>query len=495
MITTRDRSPASEKLDTVAMPSGRLLFGALPTLSIPSAVAGRLRAAIGLGFLTEGDRLPREADLVQQLGVTAFALREALGMLREDGLIVTRAGKNGGSFVSRAPGEEAMVSEQLRQLSTTELRDLGDWRQMLAAESASLAARRGSASSVERLNRYAAALDSAETVLAARRAHGRFHIELAAAAQSIRMSRAEFTMFEQFDWLLSLALADPARRNASAKELRDIVASIKRRSPRAARAAAERHSTSTVSALVGLRLSAIAARVVADGAGQAAPTTSIADEVASAVDMIMSRLRAIVDAAGRAMTHSFDAQSLRLQVSRSAMAGLIDGPVELHGIGFIAEPGVIPGHKYFLACWRQSEDGAVPDDSHVTDPERDDFYDYPSQDFFTVPRAGGTGVAQGPYVDYGGVNDYIVTFSLPVLVEGRFVGIAVADLPVATLEHRLAPWLAGKTRETVVVNAEGRVVVSNSATYIVGDVLASTTGFQTQELPVLDWRVLLGEDN
>ncbi len=492
MLTAHGGSAALGDLDSVAMPSRRLLFGALPTLSIPSAVAGRLRAAIGLGFLTEGDRLPREADLVQQLGVTAFALREALGMLRDEGLIVTRAGKNGGSFVSQAPDEEALVSEQLRQLSTTELRDLGDWRQMLAAESASLAARRGSPSSVERLNRYAAALDSAETVLAARRAHGRFHIELAAAAQSIRMSRAEFTMFEQFDWLLSLALSDPERRRASARELKAIVTAIKHRSPRAARAAAERHSTSTVSSLVRLRLSSIAARVGDDGADRAAPTTSIADEVANTVDLIMSRLRAILDSAESAMSQRFDAQSLRLRVSRPAIAGLIDGPVELHGIGFIAEPGVVPGHQYWLACWRQSEDGVVADDSHVTDPDRDDFYDYANLDYFTVPRTGGTGVAQGPYVDYGGVNDYIVTFSLPVLVDGAFVGVTVADLPVAALENRLAPWLAGSTRETIVVNAERRVVVSNSATHIVGDVLTSTAGFETCELPVLDWQVLLG---
>ena len=309
------------------------------------------------------------------------------------------------------------------------------------------------------------------------------------------MSRAEFTMFEQFDWLLSLALSDPERRKASAKELNDIVAAIKRRSPRAARAAAERHSASTVSALVGLRLSTIAARAVANDAGNAAAATSIGAEVASILDVIMRQLEAIVVASGNAMTQPFDAQTLRLQVSRPAIAALIDGPVELHGVGFIAEPGVVPAHTYFLACWRQSEDGVVPDDSHVTDPERDDFYDYPHHDFFAVPRANGTGFAEGPYVDYGGVNDYIVTFSLPVLVNERFVGIAVADLPVATLEHRLAPRLAGKTRETVVVNAEQRVVVSNSATHIVGDVIASTAGFEVQNLPTLGWQVLLGDSH
>ena len=79
----------------------RVLFGRLHTEDAVSAIARRLRTAIGLGILEDGEKLPTEMDLARQLGVTAFSLREALGMLRSEGLIVTRVGKNGGSYVER----------------------------------------------------------------------------------------------------------------------------------------------------------------------------------------------------------------------------------------------------------------------------------------------------------------------------------------------------------------------------------------------------------
>jgi DNA-binding FadR family transcriptional regulator len=56
-----------------------MLLGHLHTEDAASAVTRRLRTAIGLGILTDGERLPKEPDLARQLGVTVFSLREALG--------------------------------------------------------------------------------------------------------------------------------------------------------------------------------------------------------------------------------------------------------------------------------------------------------------------------------------------------------------------------------------------------------------------------------
>ena len=49
----------------------RVLFGHLQTEDAASAVARRLRTAIGLGVLAHGEKLPKELDLARQLGVTA----------------------------------------------------------------------------------------------------------------------------------------------------------------------------------------------------------------------------------------------------------------------------------------------------------------------------------------------------------------------------------------------------------------------------------------
>src|SRR5882757_1783082 len=185
-LTALADSTVSDGLSSI---DRRLLFGSLPMPDVTTAVLRRIRAAVGLGYLADGARLPREADLAQSLGVTVFALREALSVLRDEGLIVTRAGRNGGSFVRSLQASQSLVVAELKRLSATELRDLGDWRHMLASVSAYLAAQRSSESNRTRLREYATQVGAATSPIEARRAHGRFHVELAAAAQSIRMSR------------------------------------------------------------------------------------------------------------------------------------------------------------------------------------------------------------------------------------------------------------------------------------------------------------------
>ena len=80
------------------------VFAPLDTLSRTELVAGRLADAIVLGLLADDEQLPSEADLSAQLAVSTVTVREALTMLRERGLVETRRGRGGGSFV-RAPAD------------------------------------------------------------------------------------------------------------------------------------------------------------------------------------------------------------------------------------------------------------------------------------------------------------------------------------------------------------------------------------------------------
>ena len=91
------------------------------------AVVARISAAIGLGVMGDGEPLPSEIDLATQLGVSTMTLREALAVLREQGLVETRRGRGGGSFVRASA--EALTSRSLARLgeyTVQELRDLGD---------------------------------------------------------------------------------------------------------------------------------------------------------------------------------------------------------------------------------------------------------------------------------------------------------------------------------------------------------------------------------
>lgn len=470
--------------------SPEVVFGAVSTESAVTAVLRRLRAAIALGFLSDGDRLPPEVDLVAQLGVTAFALREALALLREEGLIETRRGKNGGSFITNKAGRTPLMTEELRRMSAIELRDLGDWRQMVASVSASLAARRASTSNCNRLREYAEEIGSAGTALEAWRAHGRFHVELAAAAQSIRMTRAEFAMYEEFDWLLELALGHSRRREQSSRELVEVAAAVADRLPDEARAAAERHSASALHALVKLRLESIASDPVRGRDSPGRNGASAAGEITRMLSAVTGVLDGLAAEAASAMELPPGEDELRSRLSGPALAGLLESTAELEGVGYVAAPGAVPGREFWIAAWNRTPDGVSVDNSHAMDPGRADFYDYVKQDFYAVPLRTGKLWAQGPYVDYGGRDDYIVTFSKPVNVGGRFVGVVAADIAVASIEAELAPWLTMDSDVRIVISAERRVIAGSSANNVVGDVLSPTAGSEVEQIPEVGWSVV-----
>lgn len=72
-----------------------------------AVLADRLREMILSDGLAEGTPLPTERELVTQSGLSRTSVREALRVLETEGLVSTRAGRNGGSQVRR-PGSESI---------------------------------------------------------------------------------------------------------------------------------------------------------------------------------------------------------------------------------------------------------------------------------------------------------------------------------------------------------------------------------------------------
>lgn len=64
------------------------------------AAIDHLTEAIERAHLRRGDRLPNEAELAEQLGISKPTLRQALRVLELSGLLDVRRGKSGGIFVS-----------------------------------------------------------------------------------------------------------------------------------------------------------------------------------------------------------------------------------------------------------------------------------------------------------------------------------------------------------------------------------------------------------
>jgi DNA-binding FadR family transcriptional regulator len=82
----------------------------LAAVVVPKAsdvLAAKLRELILSNGLAEGTPLPTERELVAQSGLSRTSVREALRVLETEGLVATKAGRNGGSQVRR-PGRESV---------------------------------------------------------------------------------------------------------------------------------------------------------------------------------------------------------------------------------------------------------------------------------------------------------------------------------------------------------------------------------------------------
>jgi GntR family transcriptional repressor for pyruvate dehydrogenase complex len=78
-----------------------------PRRSRPVQVADRIKDWVVERDLKTGARLPSEAEMIEQFGVSKGTVREAMRILEAQGLIVTRTGPGGGSFVGKVTAERA----------------------------------------------------------------------------------------------------------------------------------------------------------------------------------------------------------------------------------------------------------------------------------------------------------------------------------------------------------------------------------------------------
>lgn len=78
-----------------------------PRRSRPVLVAEELKTWVVEQGLQPGDRLPSEADLIQRFGMSKGTIREAMRLLQAQGLVETKTGPGGGSFVGAVSRERA----------------------------------------------------------------------------------------------------------------------------------------------------------------------------------------------------------------------------------------------------------------------------------------------------------------------------------------------------------------------------------------------------
>jgi GntR family transcriptional repressor for pyruvate dehydrogenase complex len=140
--------------------SGTALMAPLtPARSLTEDLVRRLSAEILSGKLEPGARLPTEQQLVEALGVSRTVVREAVAVLRADGLVVTRQGV--GAFVAehRQGRPFRIDAEDLSQLP--KLLNVMELRTGIEIEAAGLAATRRNNAHLRAMARALDAIDDA----------------------------------------------------------------------------------------------------------------------------------------------------------------------------------------------------------------------------------------------------------------------------------------------------------------------------------------------
>ena len=219
-----------------------------------SAVAetvARLGRAVGMGLLRPGDRLPPEGRLANDLGISPVTLRSALAILRSAGIVATRRGRGGGTYVNARPSADGVLPDQPLP-SPEELRDLVDYRRVVEGGAAWLAAQRATVEQVKYLEALVGDMEQIRTFEPWSERDALFHLILADASGSRRLVEQVASIRGDVYRLAKLGSVPEPVVELADREHREILRSVSARRPTRARDAMIRHVASTGALWLGL---------------------------------------------------------------------------------------------------------------------------------------------------------------------------------------------------------------------------------------------------
>lgn len=159
---------------------------------LPARISSQIARDIAEGRILPGEKLPTEHVLAKGFGVSRSVVREAVSMLKYDGLVETRQGS--GVFISNTPNTRSFRIESGLLGGGADLRAVFELRSIVESAAAALAAERRGPEDIAILRGH---LEAMATDIAAGRegvdADTAFHTAIARAADNPYLMRfAEF---------------------------------------------------------------------------------------------------------------------------------------------------------------------------------------------------------------------------------------------------------------------------------------------------------------
>jgi DNA-binding FadR family transcriptional regulator len=181
----------------------RTMFSPVPVRNAFEVTIERLAQSVRLGVLVEGDRLPPERELAETFGVSRVTLREAIKALRDAGLVESRRGRGGGTFVAAPRRERARSRDKIEAaIGHGGIDDVLALRMVVEPGAAALAASRTlSAADRSSLLEYLGAAAECDPATR-RRADSRLHLAIAALGGSALVTAVVADVQMRLDELL-----------------------------------------------------------------------------------------------------------------------------------------------------------------------------------------------------------------------------------------------------------------------------------------------------
>jgi DNA-binding FadR family transcriptional regulator len=174
-------------IEHVIPPIERVLADQRDRRTAAADIASRVGVSVDLGLLQPLERLPRDEELATAFGVAPITIRRALRQLCEEGILVRRRGRGGGTFVVADPPRSTLHRYEVERAPLSrEVWELLDYRLVLESGLAQIAARSASAENVAALRRLVDAMDAAPDWASFRPLDQTFHLTLAGIAASPR---------------------------------------------------------------------------------------------------------------------------------------------------------------------------------------------------------------------------------------------------------------------------------------------------------------------
>src|SRR2546425_7352515 len=108
-------------------------FERIQQLRAHEYVAEQIRRHISLRLINPGESLPAERELAVMFGVGRPTIQHALRMLEAAGMVESRRGRSGGTFVTRLDNDSHAADELILRVlrSRKELEDILQYRRLI----------------------------------------------------------------------------------------------------------------------------------------------------------------------------------------------------------------------------------------------------------------------------------------------------------------------------------------------------------------------------